>query len=249
MRSSDNPPLAAVNMTAVTAEGTPVLVARDPKSPYTWQIIGPDPAFIRTDMTSPVSNYGMGSHGSNHQTADEANPGPDPVQVFQPMLYLLKTIGDGETLTVYTHAYDFNQGDASKYFAGTTTDLTSSVPGAGLVRKVLLYLDRDTVILEQVDGDTVLDNDVTPIPIPVPPAGVDATKSAWVKLSNGQTTISTATHIDDARDFLKGNSLPEPTLQGQILMYHEGGVQWAMPMINEDGYIMLTEDYQIMVMG
>ena len=254
LRGNDASRVAALNMTSITIDGTPVLVARDPKHPYLWQILGPDPAYIRADMALSISQYGTSIHGSNHQTADEADPGPDPVYVFQPMLYLLKTVGDGATLTVSTHPYDYNKGDISRYFAGADTDLTSSVPGAGLVRKVLLYLDRDTNVLETVEGTTVLDNGVIPIPLPLPPAGVTATKSAWVTLANGQTTITTATDVDDARDFLntgQDDALPAPTGPAQVLMTDNGSLPfWATPVIDEvEGTWMAGDDNELVWEG
>ena len=40
LRSNDASRVAALNLTAVTEEGTPVLLARDPKRPHSWQILG-----------------------------------------------------------------------------------------------------------------------------------------------------------------------------------------------------------------
>lgn len=256
LRGHDSSRVGAVNMTAATEVGTPVLVARQPQKPHTWQIIGPDPAFIRPGQTSPAGGYSVGIHGSNHQTMLESDPGPDPVYVFQPMLYLLKTVADGATLLVDTFQYDYSKGDISRFFPGKETDLTSSVPGAGLIRKVLLYLDRDLNVLVTVEGTTVVDDTVTPIPLPLPPAGVSATKSAWVTLANGQTAILQATHVDDARDFLNaGNetSIPDPTGPGQVFMSDDSSLPfWATPVIAdpEDGGGWLTnEDGDLIVEG
>ena len=253
LRSNDASRVAALNLTAVTQEGTPVLVARDPKRPHSWQILGPDDTFVRTQMVSPLSNYGTAVHGPNHQTVTEDDPGPDPVNVFQPMMYMLKTVGDGATLTVSTYQYDYSIGEVSRFFAGIDTDLTSSVPGAGLIRKVLLYLDRDTNLLEVVEGTTVLDTGAIPIPLPLMPVDVSGTRSAWVTLANGQSTITTATDIDDARDFMGDDNsapIPLPTAAGQIIINDDiGGIQWVIPMVDENGSIMTSEFGHIMYLG
>jgi hypothetical protein len=125
------------------------------------------------------------------------------------------------------------------------------VPGAGLIRKVLLYLDRDTNILEQIDGTTVADDGMTPVPEPAPPVGIDARESAWIYLSNGQTFVATATHVEDARDFLdnaSASSLPAATEYGQVLMSNEALAPfWATPLIADSGGWMTDEDGHLMI--
>lgn len=242
-------PVAAINTTSLTVEGTPVLAARNPKKPHVWTILGADHS--RVHGSTSVSRYEQGIHGDNHSVPSEDLPGPDPSYTYQPQLMPLKTTGDGSTLTVSTYHYIYTKDGHRRYFYGQDTDLTSSVPGSGLIRKVLLYLDRDTNILEQVDGTTVTDDDVTPIPEPTPPSGIDARESAWIYLSNGQTQITTATHIEDARDFLDNgiaNTLPAATEYGQVLMSDEALAPfWATPLIADSGGWMTDEDGYLMI--
>ena len=247
-------PVAAINPTALNIEGTPVLAARNPKKPHLWTILGADHTRVRGGTY--ISRYEQGIHGDNHSIPDESAPGPDPSYTYQPQLMPLKTMGDGATLTVSTHRYIYTKDGHRREFYGADTDLTSSVPAAGLIRKVLLYLDRDTNILEQVDGIAVADDGMTPVPEPTPPTGLDARESAWIYLSNGQTQITTATHIQDARDFLdNGESSPATTLPiatepGQVLMSSESLTPiWATPVVSEDYTWMANEDGELIIEG
>lgn len=241
--------VAAINPTALTEDGTPVLAARNPRAPYRWAIIGHDPSRIRGD-TQAVSRFETGAHGENHQVADESSPGPDPVYIFQPMLKMLKTEGDGATLTVSTYPYVYTKNGMPRSFVGQDTDLTSAVPASGYVRYVLLYLDRETNSLEQVAGGSVVVGGPLPIPVPVPPAvAVDARESAWITLTGGQTAIVTATDIFDGRDFLDNgisSVLPSATAPGQVLIADET-LNWiaATPVIDENGYWMSGDDDEL----
>jgi hypothetical protein len=235
-----------LNPTSLSEEGTRVLCARDPRPPNRWRIISVDDAYSSETAPIPWAQFNIGVHGGSHQILDEASPGPDPTLVGTPMLYPLKTVGDGATLTVSTYPYDYNHGGYIKSFAGADTDLTSYVPGTGLVRRVLFYLDRTTNLLQVVAGATVPDTGAMPIPVPLPPH-IETTKSAWVTLAGGQSTITTATDIINARDpFDTGsfNAVPDPTTSGQILMSDTRN--WQKPMIGEDGNIMIDENYEIM---
>lgn len=236
---------AAFNPTTLTEAGTAVLVARQPRSPYRWEIIGSNNAYEHATSSVPFSQFNTGPHAPNHMVADEASPGSDPVFVSEPMMLILKTVGDGATLTVSTYPYDYSHGGASKYFPGQDTDLTSSVPGAGLVRKVLIYLDRLTNLLLTVEGTAVLDNGVIPIPLPQSPHA-EVTRSAWVQLSNGQTTIETATHIDSARDFLNSGSdvaMPLPNAPDQMLFSDENSQPiWSKPVIDETDFSIVIDE-------
>lgn len=240
-----------LNPTALKEDGTRVLVARDPRPPHRWRILSVDDSYSSDTSQIPFSQFQVGIHGANHQVFDEASPGPDPTYVGLPMMMLLKTTGDGATLTVTTHQYSYTMNGAYRISYTQPTDLTSYVPGtASKIRKVLVYLDRDTNLLQIVSGAIVDDDGITPIPEPAPPTGVDARESAWVTLANAQSTITTATDIKDARDFLDNGSasgIPAPTEIGQVLMYLDGGVQWATPLIADSGGWMTDEDGYLMV--
>lgn len=226
-----------LNPTGLREVGTRVLVARDPRPPRRWRILAIDDSYSSDTSDIPWDQYNTPLHGESHQTLDESDPGPDPVFVGQPMLLILKTVGDGSTLTVSTHYYPYNQGGAPRIFTGQATDLTSFVPVAATkIRSVLIYLDRDTNVLNVVGGTIVDDDGVTPIPDPPPPEGDNAEISAWVTLVTAQSTITTATDIRDRRDFLGSGdgTIPLPTEIGQVFMNLDDGAQWATPVIADD---------------
>jgi len=240
-----------INPTSLQEAGTRVLIARDPRSPQNWRILSIDSSYSSATSQIPFSQFSVGVHGESHQTFDESLPGPDPVYVGLPMLMPLKTVGDGTSLVVTVNEYVYTINGAYRKSWQQDLDLTSYVPGtANKIRKVLIYLNRDTNALSVVSGTIVDDDGFTPVPEPPPPSGVDARESAWVTLANGQTTITTATDIKDCRDFLDNgtaNSVPTPTAIGDVLMYLDGGVQWATPLIADSGGWMTDEEGYLMV--
>lgn len=239
-----------LNPTALREAGTRVLVARDPRPPHSWRILGIDTSYSSVTSQTPFSQFNVGIHGGSHQVFDESSLGPDPVYVGQPMLMPLKVTGDGVTLTVTVneHVYTINGAYRKSYQQGL--DLTSYVPGtANKIRRVLIYLDRSTNSLQIVAGTIVDDDGFTPVPEPPPPTGADAREAAWVLLANGQSTVSTATHVKDCRDFLDNGAatgIPTPTTVGDVLMYLDGGVQWVTPLIDDEGGWM-TDDDSLMI--
>lgn len=242
--------MAVLNPTAITEDGTPVLAARNPKSPHRWSIIGLDTSRVRGG-TQAASRYAVGLHGPNHRMVNEFDIGPDPVEIFQAALMPLKTVGDGATLVVRTYPYIYTAAYKRYSYGGVDTDLTSYVPGAGLTRKVLLYLDRDTNTLNVEAGATVLDGGALPAPEPIPPAGINAELSALVNLTNGQTAITTAGGILDCRDVLKDRdtnigTLPVATAPGQVLIADEA-LNWisVTPIIDEEGYWMSGDNDEL----
>lgn len=242
-----------LNPTSLREAGTRVLIARDPRAPRRWRIISIDDSYSSVTSQVPFSQFEIGIHAENHQIFDESIPGSDPVYVGQPMLLPLKTAGDGLTLIVTVGEYAYTINGAYRLSSQQDIDLTSHVPGtANKVRKVLIYLDRDINSLQVVDGTIVDDDGFTPIPEPAPPTGVDVRESAWVTLANAQSTITTATDIKDARDFLDNGAssgIPIPTNIGDLLMYLDGGVQWVTPLISEDDIWMTNDDGELLIEG
>jgi hypothetical protein len=231
----------------------PVLVARDPANPFEWQILGAFLDEVMPDASVVITRYKVENHALNHQWPTEANVGPDPVKVFQPAMQQLKTTGDGSTLTITIQPLTYVVSGVRRNFLGTTHDLTSSVPGAGLTRRVLVYLNESTNLITILEGTTVASGGAIPVPYPTIPDGARA--SAYVQLTNGQTAITTATHIDDARDFLvpgsgSSGSLPVATSPGQIIISDEGNNWIAVtPMVDGNGDIMTDENDLIMYNG
>jgi hypothetical protein len=99
----------------------------------------------------------------------------------------------------------------------------------------LVYLNELTNSIAIVEGATVASGGAIPVPYPSIPSNARA--SAFVQLTNGQTAITTATHILDTRDFLvpgnAGAALPSATQAGQIVYAGEGG-EWtaATPVVD-----------------
>jgi len=111
--------------------------------------------------------------------------------------------GGGMTVNISTLEYDFN--GLRVFFGGRNgLDLSSNVPGAGLCRWVLIYLDSETSLISALNGDTVPYN--PPFISPLKPSTPEGGRpSAYVKVFNGQTEIketSDRTDIEDARRFL-----------------------------------------------
>lgn len=242
--SNESPAQALAGNVSVQA-GDWVTVIKDPKEPYQWRVVGYYTGNLDPGSYNLVINHLTGPHATNHQMPTELLSGTDPVLVFQPALQMLKTTGDGATLTVSTQDYVYQMGGVRKYYGGSTTDLTASVPGAGLVRKVLIYLNENTNVLMALDGSTVTYGGASPVPYPILPSG--GRPSAYVELYNGQTAITTGTHTEDARDFLNirsgsGITVPVSTDEGQILM-SDDSLQWiaVFPLVDEDGNIITSE--------
>jgi hypothetical protein len=105
-----------LNPTSLSEEGTRVLCARDPRPPNRWRILSVDDAYSSETAQIPWAQFNQGIHGGSHQVLTEDDPGPDPTLVGLPMLYFLKTTGDGATLTVSTYPYSYSHAGVFKSF-------------------------------------------------------------------------------------------------------------------------------------
>ena len=206
----------AWNTTGITDAGVPVLVAKSPKPPFERTILDVNLAMLNqgNQGNTNVSLLKLPRHAPSHQWP-EGNPGRDVVRLYQPAMMQLRTYPTtGLFVAVYRLIYRL--GNTTEEFLGQLVDLTASVPGAGLIRRVLLYLDKSTGTILTIDGTPVLDNGIIPVPSPDIPD--DAIPSADVLLVGAQTTIVEA-DIVDRREYLeRGESdLPTPTEIGQVL--------------------------------
>ena len=220
-----------------------VKISKNPKDPFRWSIIELWVGDIEPEYLGRVTRHDVGIHGLNHQMPTEATLGVDPVRIYQPALQLLKTTGNGSDLTVTVQTLLYTRGGVRRSYGGGTIDLTSSVPGAGNIRAVLIYLDTASNLAKALEGTEVTDDDVTPIPRPSLPS--NGRFSAHVILSNGQTTITTVDDVEDARDFLTGDdsTLSGSTAEGQVLMSNEALQPiWATPVISQDDAWMVGDD-------
>jgi len=241
-------------------EGTPVELTVDPKPPY-LRIKRPFTLGVTpTTIPTTITRYEVGKHAPNHQIVDEANPGPDPLYVHQPMLMPLKIVATGTSLIVYVQPHVYTHLGARRVFPGAAVDLASHLPGvANQARRVLIYLDKDTNELEVVEGTPVLNTLALPVPYPDLPSDANAKVAGWVHVTQGQTVI-TQLQVDDGRDFINDAlpitgtgetvTLPAATTVGQILMADDNLVyQSVIPMINQHGEIMTNADGTILIAG
>ena len=236
-------PAQAFNPGFTLAAGDWVKVGSSPKSPYRWSILDYWAGDVEPEYLGRIARHTVGLHGWNHKWPSESGIGADPVRVYQPALQSLKTTGNGTDLTITIQPLTYNYNGVRRNYLGGTIDLTTSVPSAGNIRAVLIYLNLPFNLVEIEDGTEVVDDSVTPISRPVLPSS--SRFSAYVILSNGQTTIVTADDIEDARDFLAGDTdfLSTPTAEGQVLMSNESLQPiWATPVISEDDAWMVGDD-------
>ena len=196
----DHSPAQAFKGGITVKAGDWVKMQRQPKNPHLWQIIDYWTGGVEPGSYNLVVRHLVGEHGLNHQYPSETDPGVDKVLVYLPAYQELKTTGDGTTLTITTQAHTYTYNNEHKVFNGSQMDLTANVPGVGLVRRVLIYLNEATKVLTALNGSTVPSGGALPIPYPSIPT--DGRPSAYVTLTNGQTTITTSTDIEDARDSL-----------------------------------------------
>lgn len=224
-------------------EGLNVWVRKSPKPPYQLEI---DEVYVSGMLSSEdVGIFSLPNHAPNHQYPSEADPGFDKVLIYQPALQPLKTTGNGTNLTVTTQSYIYHLDGVREFFSGFNTDLTPYLPAPGNDVGILLYLNLNTENLAVLSGVEVPTGNPVTYPL-IPDAAVP---SAFILLQDGQTQVTTATHIIDSRDFLSADRASdlEATLVGQIAYSTDGAtVSMELPLVNVDG-IMLTVDGYILV--
>ena len=238
--------LAVINETTLKAAGTPVRLGPSPKPPY-LEVVGTyNESLDPVDTTINLGQFNTPPHGPNHQIPTEGDPGSDPTLIYQPAVQMLKGTGNGTDLTISIQPLIYWLEGTRKEFPGFDLDVTSYVPAtAGQTRKILVYLDKGTNLIGVVEGTAV--SGAIPVPYPIPPSNVEP--SAYVSLSNGQTAVTTATHIEDARGFLGSNAPAFPfvaTEDGEILIVQNGVFVVARPMVDNYGIILIDDNGNIM---
>jgi len=232
-----------LNRKVAPVVGTPVKIGYPEKPPFERQVLGVYDNIHTWTGYDPNDGGALNSnpHAQAHQFPSEADPGVDRVLIYQPALQPLKTTGDATTLTILVQALNsYRYNDTHKSFGGTTLDLTSSVPSvANTVRNVLVYLDAVTNTILAVDGTAV---PVGAFTIPKPALPENGIASAYVQLTNAQTSITTASHVTDAREFLEPRILDillTPTAAGQIIISHDGlTFEKGVPYVDANGDII-----------
>jgi hypothetical protein len=244
MYNRSNGRLAVLNDTTLKAAGTPVQLGPAPKPPFLTVIGTYNASLSPTDTTTNLGQFNTAPHKESHQYADETNKGSDALFVYQPAIQPLKiTAVSGLTCRVEPLIYWID--GTRKVFPGALIDMTTYVPAtAGYTSRNLVYLDKDTNNLA-VSGGTAV---AGAIPIPYPSAPNNAIPSGYVKLTNAQTTISTATHIEDGRGIMSGNGAQSPyeaTQDGQIIISDGGEFVVEKPLTDIYGRILTDIDGNI----
>lgn len=239
----------AWNATGLTEEGTPVRVAKNPKHPYEYTILGIDVAYLEQDQgDTDIGILQLRKHARTHQMP-EGNYGRDPVRVFHPALMPLRTSpSSGLIVSVYRLVYRL--GNRSELFEGDFLDLTALVPATNYIRKVLIYLDTTTNALGYVAAAAVVNNGV--IPVPEPDIPDDAIESSFVSLVGDQTIIVEydIEHIQPWLNIPPELELPTPTQVGQILFAVTADeFVPALPLVDDNGFIIVDDDGIIVVDG
>lgn len=226
----DESPMAVRRGDTAVAEGLWVWIAPSPKVPYQWEILD----VYRGDMAwgnyTYLNRTGVVEHAPNHEWPQEGNPGNDPYHLYMPAIYPLKSTGDGSSLIVTVNGFIWGDGNR---FAGGTIDLTSYVPSSNSI-PVLVYFDTKSETLEAISGTYTSGGDIyTAATYEFPTVPETAIASSFVILSSGQTTITTADDIYDARAmFNLTHGIPHP-----IRLYDGSSLTISF------GQITVVEDY------
>lgn len=243
---------AVYNDVVVPVADLPVLVGASPKPPYRRSVIGTYAGDVDPVQESDTGAHHSPPHAKNHQYPAEDNKGEDAVLVFQPAIQPFKLTGDGASLTVSLRGMIFMVNGQRRTFQGGTVDLTSYVPGtSSRAVRVLVYLDTSTNTIEVEEGTEVADSVGVPTPYPTCPAG--GIPSAYVRLANGQTAVTTSTDVDDARFLLYARGGEEnpfvPSAAGQVVYSPAGSAFGAyLPLTGSNGW-MVNDNGVLLVVG
>lgn len=236
------------NETSVTVAGTPVVIEVDPKKPDEGRVVGLYDAAMTPNEDINIINYNIGPHRTNHQYPTEATKGTDAVLVYQPAIQPLKVTGDGATLTVTVQSHVYVENGVRYAFSGGVLDLTSYVPvTANRVKRVLVYLNKNTNMVTVQDGTEVVDNGIIPIPYPTAPR--HSKPAGYVRLETGQTGVTTATHVEDARDFLGSDDIQDYTVFRWI--WSDAGERAATGVTSDQLYYLglQIDDWSVWVLA
>lgn len=107
--------------------------------------------------------------------------------VFRRQLAPLKVTPSGTTLIANIGQLEYDRNGGREFIVSTTLDLASSVPGSGLKRYTLVYLDMATGTVAALDGDTVANVAFKTAVKPDTP--LDGIASVYVLLIGGATLL------------------------------------------------------------
>lgn len=107
--------------------------------------------------------------------------------IFRRQLAPLKVTPSGTTLIANIGQLEYDRNGGREFIVSTTLDLASSVPGSGLKRYTLVYLDMATGTVAALDGDTVANVAFKTAVKPDTP--LDGIASVYVLLIGGATLL------------------------------------------------------------
>lgn len=176
-------PGQAINDAVEPLPGLPVILQRTPPT-GTWEVV----KVQRNELNAAIAFDKR--HARQHEPG-----GNDPLYVYLRMLVPLRATSNGD-LTLKINPYTYYQvGELIDFVGSPSYSISSAVPGAGLGRWVLVYLDKTTNTLATVNGGTGVQNRYL---VSKPDIPADSIPVVYVWLINGQTII-TETDLSDAR--------------------------------------------------
>lgn len=152
------------NDAVADVDNLPVIVEKEPDGGL-WRIV--------EVFRGQISYSGAGwdgvkltpNHGDEHEWPPK-QPGPDPVNIYTRALTDLRSEPTSTySLNVNVQPIRYNYDGLTKYFKGTTLDLSGFVPGTG-IRKVATYLDIRVNAAYAIAGSPVVYSAGADPPVP-----------------------------------------------------------------------------------
>lgn len=218
----------AFNKGFTLLDGTPVMIAVAPQRPFAWEIIDLYTGDQTPQEGAAPSSFRLPLHAVNHQWPTEANPGKDPLTIYQPARDDLKAfVVSGLVVGVRPLIYSYN-GQSIVFTGASNINLFAHVPTTpGTHRYVLVYLNLTSALPTALSG-TAVSTTVVPTK-PITPGY--AIPSAYFLLEYGQLAVVWPDDYTDARPFITPeffiNSLTEqtdPTPNADYLVIYDGGL-------------------------
>lgn len=161
--------------------GLPVVVGYDPAQPLLFQVLQLRNVY---EDTEDIGGSAVGRHHATHEWGQ--TDGDDIVYLRIRQLHDLRVyVNDPADLSVNVSDGIYIIGETAYYLAPEAVDLTSSVPGAGLMRWVLIAVNDSGVYT--TNGSTGVTVALTDIPAPAEPTDW---RLAAVLLKGGDTEIT-----------------------------------------------------------
>lgn len=187
----ETPPIPVLNRRVPTTRpGLRVVARRGPKAPFEWEIWDWDTGQI--DLRDDYRGEPLVTpHASSHQPG-----GDDPLYIYLRSLVPLRcSVQTGLKVQIAPYTYRY-RGQLKQWPGINNYDLAAHLPGAGLARYVLVYLDPAANQLAVLLGATAVDTPTVDPVRPEPPAR--SRPSAWIRLAGGQVQL-TELDIRDCR--------------------------------------------------